>query len=88
VKPGQLVFVGVIDPIHPEVESPDLVRQRILEAASILPLEQLGTTDDCGFAPFADDLSTAREKAFQKIAARVQGTAAAAEELGVAMQWN
>ena len=26
----------------------------------------LGTTDDCGFAPFADDASTSREIAFEK----------------------
>ncbi len=70
----QLVFIGVIDPIHPTVETAEQVRDRILEAASFLPLEQLGTTDDCGFAPFADDISTAREIAFKKIQARVEGT--------------
>jgi 5-methyltetrahydropteroyltriglutamate--homocysteine methyltransferase len=43
----------------------------------------LGTTDDCGFAPFADDVSTSREKAFAKIKARVDGTEMAAKELGV-----
>ena len=41
----------------------------------------LGTTDDCGFAPFADDASTSREVAFQKIRARVDGTALAARRL-------
>jgi hypothetical protein len=33
--------------------------------------ERLGTTDDCGFSPFADDVSTARDTAFEKIRARV-----------------
>jgi 5-methyltetrahydropteroyltriglutamate--homocysteine methyltransferase len=79
----QRVFVGVIDPIDPVVETVAQVRDRILEAASILPIAQLGTTDDCGFAPFADDVSTAREIAFSKIRARVQGTEQAARELGV-----
>jgi hypothetical protein len=37
--------------------------------------------DDCGFAPFADDASTSREIAFEKIRARVAGTALAAERL-------
>ncbi len=83
LKPKQIVFIGVIDPIHPKVESALQVRDRVLEAASILPLDQLGTTDDCGFSPFADDTSTARETAFQKITARVEGTALAARELGV-----
>jgi 5-methyltetrahydropteroyltriglutamate--homocysteine methyltransferase len=78
----QLIFIGVIDPIHPKVESAAQVRDRILEAASFLPVEQLGTTDDCGFAPFADDTSTARDTAFQKIQARVEGTELASRELG------
>ena len=38
-------------------------------------------TDGCGFAPFADDASTSREIAFEKIRARVAGTALAAREL-------
>jgi 5-methyltetrahydropteroyltriglutamate--homocysteine methyltransferase len=80
--PHHRIFVGVIDPINPAVETPEQVRDRVLEAASILPVEQLGTTDDCGFAPFADDTSTARDLAFQKIQARVEGTALAALELG------
>ncbi len=77
-----LVFVGVIDPINPAVETVSQVRDRVLEAASLLSKEQFGTTDDCGFAPFADDTSTARETAFMKIRARVEGTALAATELG------
>ena len=82
LRPNHLVFMGVIDPINPAIETPELVRERVLEAASILPVEQLGTTDDCGFSPFADDTSTARETAFRKIRARVAGTARAAEQLG------
>jgi 5-methyltetrahydropteroyltriglutamate--homocysteine methyltransferase len=82
LRPNHTVFVGVIDPIHPRVETAAEVRDRVLEAASILPPAQLGTTDDCGFAPFADDTSTAREIAFSKIRARVEGTALAARVLG------
>ena len=76
------IFVGVIDPIDPRVESPEEVLDRVLEAAEYIPLSQLGTTDDCGFAPFGDDTSTPRETAFEKIRARVRGTALAAEKLG------
>jgi 5-methyltetrahydropteroyltriglutamate--homocysteine methyltransferase len=83
LRPNHMVFVGVIDPIDPKVESADEVRERVLEAASLLPVAQLGTTDDCGFSPFADDMSTARDVAFAKIRARVEGTAMAAKELGV-----
>ncbi|BCK56715.1 cobalamin-independent methionine synthase II family protein [Nocardia wallacei] len=77
------VFVGVTDPIDPEVETAEQVRDRVLSAARYLPVERLGTCDDCGFAPFADDISTSRETAFAKIRARLEGTALAAEQLGV-----
>jgi 5-methyltetrahydropteroyltriglutamate--homocysteine methyltransferase len=82
LRPGDLVFVGVIDPINPAVETAAQVRDRVVEAASFLPIAQLGTTDDCGFSPFADDTSTARDVAFSKIRARVEGTDLAARELG------
>ena len=84
IKPHHRVFVGVISPIAPRVETPEEVRDRILEAASYIPIRQLGTTNDCGFAPFCDDTSTSRETAFPKIRSRVQGTALAAQELGLA----
>jgi 5-methyltetrahydropteroyltriglutamate--homocysteine methyltransferase len=83
LKPNHTVFVGVIDPIDPRVETPAEVCNRVMEAASILPVGQLGTTDDCGFSPFADDTSTAREIAFAKIRARVEGTQMAAHALRV-----
>ncbi|HEU0199073.1 MAG TPA: cobalamin-independent methionine synthase II family protein [Burkholderiaceae bacterium] len=84
LKPKQRIFVGVVAPIDPRVESPELVRDRVLQAAQFIPLEQLGTTDDCGFSPFCDDTSTSRDTAFAKIRARVVGTAMAAEILGMA----
>jgi len=77
------IFVGVIDPINPEVETPEIVRDRIIEASNYIPLNQLGTTDDCGFSPFGDDTSTARKTAFNKIRARIEGTQLAARELGL-----
>jgi len=83
LKPGQLLFVGVTDPINPRVESPEDVRNRVIEAVEIIPVSSLGTTDDCGFSPFADDTSTSRETAFAKITNRVAGTALAAKVLGV-----
>jgi 5-methyltetrahydropteroyltriglutamate--homocysteine methyltransferase len=82
LKPDQRIFVGVIGPIDPHIETPEEVRDRVLEAADYIPLEQLGTTDDCGFAPFSDDTSTSRDTAFAKIQARVRGTALAERVLG------
>jgi len=74
LKPGQILFIGVTDPINPAVETPEQVRDRILEASAIIPVESLGTTDDCGFSPFADDTSTSRDTAFAKIRSRIEGT--------------
>ncbi len=74
---------GVIAPIDPRIETAEEVRDRVLEAARYIPLDQLGTTDDCGFSPFFDDLSTSRNTAFAKVAARVRGTALASAVLGV-----
>ena len=82
LKADQRVFVGVIDPIDPRVETPEEVRDRVLNAAKYLPADRLGTCDDCGFSPFADDTSTSRDIAFAKIKARVEGTRLAAEKLG------
>jgi len=78
LKPNTRIFVGVVSPIDPRVDTAEEVRDRVLEAAEYIPVEQLGTTDDCGFAPFSDDTSTSRDTAFAKIEARVRGTALAA----------
>jgi 5-methyltetrahydropteroyltriglutamate--homocysteine methyltransferase len=82
MKPEQQIFVGVIAPIDPRVETPQQVRDRVMQALEYIPVGQLGTTDDCGFAPFADDISTSRDTAFAKIRARVLGTALAEELIG------
>lgn len=83
LKPEQRVFIGVVATIDSRIESPEEVRDRVLEAAEYIPIAQLGTTDDCGFSPFYDDTSTSRETAFAKIRSRVLGTALAAKELGL-----
>jgi 5-methyltetrahydropteroyltriglutamate--homocysteine methyltransferase len=82
LKPDQRIFVGVIAPIAPRVETPEEVRDRVLEASEHIPIEQLGTTDDCGFSPFSDDTSTSRDTAFAKIRSRVLGTQLAATLIG------
>ena len=81
MKPTQRVFIGVVNPIASAVETPEEVRDRVLQALDYIPLAQFGTTDDCGFAPFSDDRSTTRDVAFAKIRARVAGTALAASKV-------
>jgi 5-methyltetrahydropteroyltriglutamate--homocysteine methyltransferase len=82
MKPHHRIFVGVVAPIDPHIETAEEVRDRTLEAAELIPPDQLGTTDDCGFSPFCDDTSTTRAIAFAKIRARVDGTGLAARALG------
>jgi 5-methyltetrahydropteroyltriglutamate--homocysteine methyltransferase len=79
MKPDQRVFIGVTSPISPRIETPEEIRDFILEAVQYIPADQLGTTDDCGFSPFCDDTSTSRDTAFAKIRARVLGNNLASE---------
>ncbi|HVZ98202.1 MAG TPA: cobalamin-independent methionine synthase II family protein [Chitinophagaceae bacterium] len=81
LRPNQTVFIGVTDVLNPRVETPQEICDTIIEAAEKIPLQQLGTTDDCGFSPFADDVSTSRDTAFAKIKSRVEGTKLAEAKL-------
>ena len=81
LRPGQHIFLGVTNVLQPRIETPAEIAETIAEAAAVIPLEQLGTTDDCGFSPFADDASTSREIAFAKIKARIEGTKLAEKKL-------
>jgi methionine synthase II (cobalamin-independent) len=87
---GQVCFMGVINPLTPEVETAEQVKNDLLTAARHIPVERLGATDDCGFSPFSRDLKPrhgspdfARDIAMQKIQARLEGARQASEELGV-----
>jgi len=82
MKPDQKIFAGVVSPINPRVDTAEEVRDRVIEASKYIRADQLGTTDDCGYAPFSDDISTSRDTAFAKIEARVRGTALAADLIG------
>ena len=86
----QVCFIGVIDPLNPTVETAQQVADDLVTAANHIPKERLGATDDCGFSPFSIDDKPkhgspdfARDIAFAKITARVQGTQLAAERLGL-----
>ncbi len=80
---GRRIFVGVTDPLTARIETAEEVRDRILEAAKFIDPARLGSTDDCGFSPFGDDMSTSRDTAFAKIRARVEGNAMVSRELRV-----
>jgi methionine synthase II (cobalamin-independent) len=87
---AQVCFMGVINPLSPEVETPEHVRDELLKAAKHIPVQRLGATDDCGFSPFSRDVKPrhgspdfARDVAMEKISNRLAGTKLASEELGV-----
>jgi methionine synthase II (cobalamin-independent) len=87
---AQVCFMGVINPLTPEVETPEQVRDDLVTAAKHIPVERLGATDDCGFSPFSRDLKPkhgspdfARDVAMQKISNRLAGARMASEQLGV-----
>ena len=87
---AQVCFIGVIDPLNPTVETPEEVAADLVTAANHIPRERLGATDDCGFSPFSIDDKPkhgspdfARDIAFRKITARVQGAQIASEQLGL-----
>jgi methionine synthase II (cobalamin-independent) len=87
---SQKCFMGVIDPLTPDVETAEQVRDDLVMAAGYIGAENLGATDDCGFSPFSRDEKPkhgspdfARDVAMQKISARLEGTRLASEELGI-----
>lgn len=88
---AQVCFIGVINPQNPRVETPQEVCDDLVLAAKYIPKGRLGSTDDCGFSPFSIDVKpkhgspdVARDIAFEKIKARVDGTRMASEKLGLA----
>ena len=74
MKGNQRIFIGGVDPIDSQVQAPEIVCERVLEATLFISLQQLGTTDDCGFRPFADDTSTPGKVCYDTVPARIQGT--------------
>jgi methionine synthase II (cobalamin-independent) len=86
----QVSFIGVINPQNPQVETPQQVCDDLMLASKYIPKERLGSTDDCGFSPFSIDVKPkhgspdfARDIAFQKISARIDGTKMASDKLGI-----
>jgi len=86
----QVAFIGVVNPLNPQVETPEQIASDLVTASKYIPVDQLGATDDCGFSPFSIDLKPkhgspdfARDVAFEKIGNRVKGAKLASERLGI-----
>jgi len=87
---AQTAYVGVCNVSSPRVESPQEIADQLIRAANFIDKNQIGSTDDCGFSPFSIDEKPnygspdyARDVAFTKIKARVEGSRLAAEKLGL-----
>ena len=50
VRPGAVVVLGLVSTKTPVLESQDVLRRRIDEAAKYVPLENLALSPQCGFA--------------------------------------
>jgi methionine synthase II (cobalamin-independent) len=86
----QMAYLGVCNVSSPRAESPQEIADQLIRAANFIDKNQLGSTDDCGYSPFSIDEKPnygspdyARDVAFAKIKARVEGSRLAAEKLGL-----
>jgi len=73
---NKTVMVGVLDLGSPEVETPEMVAQRLRAAIRVLPPERVVAAPDCGMKYLP------RERAFGKLKALAEGAAIVRRELG------
>ena len=75
--PGKTILWGVLDLGTEEVETPELVAERLRGALAVVGSERLVAAPDCGMKYLP------RERAFRKLAAMVAGARLVREELGL-----
>jgi len=73
--PDKVIVLGVLDLGSSEVETPEVVADRIRRALAVVPPERLVVAPDCGMKYLP------RERAFRKLEAMVAGTRLVREEL-------
>jgi 5-methyltetrahydropteroyltriglutamate--homocysteine methyltransferase len=74
--PSKKFMLGVVSLGDPEIETPELVAERIRRALEVLPAERLLVAPDCGMKYLP------RKTAFGKLRAMVRGAEAVRAELG------
>ena len=74
--PSKAIVLGVLDLGSPEVETPELVAERIRRALEVVPPERLVVAPDCGMKYLSRDL------AFRKLEALVAGARLVREAIG------
>ena len=75
--PDKVIVLGVLDLGSAEVESAEVVAERIRRALEVVPPERLAVAPDCGMKYLSRDL------AFRKLLAMVEGARRVREELGL-----
>jgi 5-methyltetrahydropteroyltriglutamate--homocysteine methyltransferase len=75
--PSKVIVLGVIDLGSEEVETPEMVAERIRTALAVLPPERLVVAPDCGMKYLP------RERAYRKLEAMVAGARLVRQELGL-----
>ena len=73
--PGKTIVLGVLDLGAQEVETAEVVAERIRRALAVVPPERLVPAPDCGMKYLP------RERAFRKLEAMVAGARLVREEL-------
>jgi len=75
--PDKVIILGVLDLGSSEVETPDVVADRIRKALTVVGPERLVVAPDCGMKYLP------RELAFRKLEAMVAGARVVREDLGL-----
>jgi 5-methyltetrahydropteroyltriglutamate--homocysteine methyltransferase len=71
VPKGKKVVLGLMSSKHSRVEDADEIKQRIEEAASYLPLDQLALSHQCGFSSTVHGNAIEPEDQWRKLAQTV-----------------
>jgi methionine synthase II (cobalamin-independent) len=62
----KIVVLGLVSTKVPEIDSVDVLKRRIDEAARYLPLEQLAISPQCGFSPSVHGYRLSQDQQWRK----------------------
>ncbi|MGA0315400.1 MAG: 5-methyltetrahydropteroyltriglutamate--homocysteine methyltransferase, partial [Alphaproteobacteria bacterium] len=75
--PSKRIMLGVLDLGDTEIESPELIAERIRSALEVVPSNKLLVAPDCGMKYMPQEI------AFAKLKSMVEGTRIVRNELGI-----
>lgn len=71
-RENQKVVLGLLTSKYPELEDPDLIRERIQEASQYIPLKNLALSPQCGFSSTEEGNILTEEEQWNKIQHLIQ----------------